>query len=100
LFFISWDNIVLAFELCCKGVRFLSYPDGTMSRDFVSQVIRFEEGYIVSCKKIWLTSWVTRGRRALLLQGVVQKIVDSCSFENLSNFGVNATGIYHKALPP
>jgi len=71
-----------------------------MSRDFVSQVIRFEEGYIVSWKKIWLTSWVTRGRRALLLQGVVQKIVDSCSFENLSNFGVNATGIYHKALPP
>ncbi|KAB5548536.1 hypothetical protein DKX38_011942 [Salix brachista] len=34
----------------------------------------------------------------LLLQGVVQNIIHLCSFENLSNLGVKATGMYHKAI--
>ncbi|KAJ6377632.1 hypothetical protein OIU78_027960 [Salix suchowensis] len=34
----------------------------------------------------------------LHLQGVVQNIIHLCSFENLSNLGVKATGMYHKAV--
>ncbi|KAJ6289567.1 hypothetical protein OIU76_025397 [Salix suchowensis] len=37
-------------------------------------------------------------RRVLHLQGVVQNIIHLCSFENLSNLGVKATGMYHKAV--
>ncbi|KAJ6418954.1 hypothetical protein OIU84_029118 [Salix udensis] len=85
------SQFLKSYTWCAASAAIDSIPYSKTLKKEVEQGDELELDALTITKENWQTSWDSKSSASA-------NIIRLCSFENLGNLGVKATGVYHKAI--